>query len=163
VPGATPKHEATVSKITSLVVKFGALIFVLSLDRQNAINLQLLGGVWILQTFVSIVGGLYTRWLHRWALLAGWAVAMVYGTWKAYDVASPATKHFGGSTSKIEIVGQIGYIGLTSVVINIIVAVVLTVVLRALKTPEGEDITTAEDYHADAGDPRVSEIPELTT
>ena len=74
------EHEAQVSKIVSLVVKFGALLFVLALDKQNAINFQLLGGVWILQTIVAIVAGLYTRWLHRWALLAGWAAGMVYGT-----------------------------------------------------------------------------------
>jgi solute:Na+ symporter, SSS family len=161
-PDATPRQEAQVSKIVSLVVKFAALLFVLSLDRQNAINFQLLGGIWILQTFPAIVIGLYTRWLHRWALLAGWAVAMVYGTWKAYGVASPATKHFGGSTTKIEAIGQIGYIGLTAVVLNVVVAVVLTAVFRAVKVPDGGDVTEPDDYHADAGDPRVSEIPELT-
>ena len=115
-PDATPHQEAQVSKLVSLVVKFVALLFVLFLDRQNAINFQLLGGIWILQTFPAIVVGLYTRWLHRWALLLGWAVAMVYGTWKAYDVASPATKHFGGSTANIGLIGQIGYIGLTALV-----------------------------------------------
>ena len=52
----------------------------LALDKQFAINLQLLGGVWILQTFPAMVFGLYTRWFHRWALLVGWAVGMVYGT-----------------------------------------------------------------------------------
>ncbi|MFL6101532.1 MAG: monocarboxylate uptake permease MctP [Actinomycetales bacterium] len=161
-PDATPRQEAQVSKIASLVVKFAALLFVLSLDRQNAINFQLLGGIWILQTFPAIVIGLYTRWLHRWALLAGWAVAMVYGTWKAYGVASPATKHFGGSTTKIEAIGQIGYIGLTAVVLNVVVAVVLTAVLRAVKVPDGADVTEPDDYRADAGDPRVSDIPELT-
>ncbi|MGZ8743487.1 MAG: hypothetical protein ACXWXO_11250 [Nocardioides sp.] len=58
-----------------LVVKFGALIFVLGLPSDFAINLQLLGGVWILQTFPAIVIGLYTRWMHRWALFAGWRSA----------------------------------------------------------------------------------------
>ena len=67
-------------------MKFVALIFVLTMDKQNAINFQLLGGIWILQTLPSVVFGLYTRWFHRWALLAGWAVAMVYGTVKAYNV-----------------------------------------------------------------------------
>ncbi len=81
-PDATPREEAQVSKIASLVVKVGALVFVLALSRSFAINLQLLGGVWILQTFPAIVVGLYTRWFHRWALLAGWAAAMVYGTWR---------------------------------------------------------------------------------
>jgi solute:Na+ symporter, SSS family len=161
-PNATPQQEAQVSKLVSLVVKFAALLFVLFLDRQNAINFQLLGGIWILQTFPAIVVGLYTRWLHRWALLAGWAVAMVYGTWKAYGVASPATKHFGGSTANIGLIGQIGYIGLTALVLNLVIAVVVTAALRAMKVPAGEDITEADDYHADAGDPRVSDLPELT-
>ncbi len=161
-PDASPHQEAQVSKLVSLVVKFVALLFVLFLDRQNAINFQLLGGIWILQTFPAIVIGLYTRWLHKWALLLGWAVAMVYGTWKAYDVASPATKHFGGSTSNIGIIGQVGYIGLTAVVINVVVAVVATFVLRAARVPAGDDITESDDYHADAGDPRVSDLPELT-
>jgi SSS family solute:Na+ symporter len=160
-PDATPAQEAKVSKVVSLIVKFAALLFVLLLDRQNAINFQLLGGIWILQTAPSIVIGLYTRWLHRWALLAGWAVAMVYGTWKAYDVASPATAHFGGSTANIGLIGQIGYIGLTAVVLNVVVAVVGTFALRAVKVPAGTDVTESDDYHADAGDPRVSDLPEL--
>ena len=77
------------SKLVSLVVKFGALVFVIALDKSFAINLQLLGGIWILQTFPTIVFGLYSRWFHRWALLAGWAVAMAYGTVVAYHVPVP--------------------------------------------------------------------------
>ena len=88
---------------------------------------------------------------------------MVYGTWKAYGVASPATAHFGGSTANIGVIGQIGYIGFTAFVLNVIVAVVVTLALRAAQAPDGDDITTPEDYHADAGDPRVSELPELAT
>ena len=56
-PRATHAEEANVSKIVSLVVKGFALVFVLTLDKQNAINFQLLGGIWILQTFPSIVFG----------------------------------------------------------------------------------------------------------
>ncbi len=81
---ATHAEEAQQSKYASLLVKFGALAFVLAVPTTYAIDLQLLGGVWILQTFVAIVAGLYTRWFHRWALIAGWAVGMVYGTWVAY-------------------------------------------------------------------------------
>lgn len=147
---ADAKHEATVSKITSLVVKFGALIFVLGLDRQNAINLQLLGGVWILQTFVAIVAGLYTRWLHRWALLVGWAVGMVYGTAIAYQQKSAATKHFGGSLANFPWTHTKVYIAFSAIVLNLIVAVVLTVVLRAVKAPAGTDQTTDEDYYSEA-------------
>ena len=150
------------SKVVSLVVKLGALIFVLSLDRQNAINFQLLGGIWILQTFPALVFGLYTRWFHRWALLAGWAVGMIYGTITAYQQSSAVTKHFGRSLDEVPFLGDLGYIALTAFVLNMVVAVVLTYVLRAANVAAGVDRTEASDYHADAGDPRVREIPELT-
>ncbi|MGI5254432.1 monocarboxylate uptake permease MctP [Actinacidiphila glaucinigra] len=154
-PDATPAQETQVSKIVSLLVKVGALVFVLTMDKTVAINFQLLGGIWILQTFPALVGGLFTRWFHRWALLAGWAVGMAYGTWVAYGVASPAQKHFGGSSDTIPVIGQIGYIGLTAFVLNVVVTVVLTLVLRAVKAPEGVDETTKADFTADAGDPGV--------
>jgi len=67
-----------------------------ALSKDFAINLQLLGGVWILQTLPAIVAGLYTRWFHRWALFAGWAAGMAWGTWLAYGVKSPTQSHFGG-------------------------------------------------------------------
>ncbi|WP_427385378.1 monocarboxylate uptake permease MctP [Janibacter sp. G56] len=157
-PDATPAQEAKVSKLVSLVVKAFALIFVITLDKQNAINFQLLGGIWILQTFPAIVFGLYTRWFHRWALIAGWAVGMLYGTITAYDVVNPVTgKHFGGSLASIPGIAEMGYIAVTAFAINVIVAAILTVVLRAAKVAEGHDATIKGDYFADAGDPRVRE------
>ena len=51
-----------------------------------------------------------------------------------------------------------GYIGLTALVINFVVLVVLTVVFRALKVNNGTDITTQFDYFADIGDPRVQAV-----
>jgi SSS family solute:Na+ symporter len=163
-PNADAADEARQSKVVSLIVKFGALIFVLSLDKSFAINLQLLGGIWILQTFPAIVFGLYTRWFHRWALFAGWAVGMVYGTWTAYNVVNPVTgAHFAGSTAEIPLLGKNGYIALTAWVLNVLVTVVLTVVFRALKVAEGGDETTADDYHADAGEPGVRPLPATST
>ena len=159
---AKPAREAQVSKIVSLVVKLGALIFVLVLDRQNAINFQLLGGIWILQTLPSIVIGLYTRFLHRYALLAGWAAGMLYGTIAAYQQSSPLTNHFARSLDEVPLVGDLGYIAMTAFVLNLLVAVLATFALRALKVSEGTDATSPSDYHADAGDPRVKDIPELT-
>ncbi len=158
VRDASPKHEAQVAKITSLVVKFGALAFVLALDKQNAINLQLLGGVWILQTILAIVVGLYTRWLHRWALLAGWAIGMIYGTVAAYHQKSAATKHFGGSLATFPYSHTKVYIAFSALALNAVVAVVLTVVLRLLKAPQGVDATTYEDYYSESGT-TVAELP----
>ncbi|WP_310962018.1 monocarboxylate uptake permease MctP [Nocardioides terrisoli] len=156
-PTASEAEQAKVSKLASLVVKAFALVFVLSLDKQNAINFQLLGGVWILQTFPAVVFSLYTRWFHKWALLVGWAVGMVYGTVAAYRVVNPATgKHFGGSVADIPAIGQMGYIALTAFVLNVIVSVVLTLVLNATKVGAPVDETAPGDYYADADDPRVA-------
>ncbi|MET8008604.1 monocarboxylate uptake permease MctP [Streptomyces sp. NPDC005271] len=161
-PNATPEEETKISKLVSLLVKVGALIFVLGMDKTVAINFQLLGGVWILQTFPALVGGLFTRWFHRWALLAGWAVGMIYGTWKAYDTPSATQKHFG-NTADIPGIGEIGYIGFTAFVLNVAVVVALTLVLRAVKAPDGIDETSPADYTADAGDPGVqAELPPAT-
>lgn len=157
-PDATDAQEAKVSKLMSLVVKAFALAFVLTLDKQNAINFQLLGGIWILQTFPAIVFSLYTRWFHKWALLVGWAVGMAYGTVKAYQVLNPVTgKHFGGSLAEIPGLGDMGYIALTAFVLNVAVAVVLTLLLGVGKVANGTDQTGAGDYFADHGDPRVDE------
>ena len=166
-PDATPKRESQVAKIVSLVVKFGALLFVLGLDRQNAINMQLLGGVWILQTLLAILAGLYTRWFHRWALLAGWAVGMVYGTMQAYLQKVPAVvitqgpdgkpvktphgmRHFGAPLADFPFTHTKLYIGATALVLNVLVAVVLTLVLRAVRAPAGTDETEPTDFYSDA-------------
>ncbi|CUW29294.1 monocarboxylate uptake permease MctP [Streptomyces reticuli] len=160
-PDATAEQETRVSKLVSLLVKVGALVFVLTMDKTVAINFQLLGGIWILQTFPALVGGLFTRWFHRWALLAGWAVGMVYGTAAAYGVASPTQRHFGGSSAEIPCIGQIGYIGLTAFVLNVLVTVALTFVLRAAKAPEGIDVTSPGDYTADADAAGAQAAPTL--
>jgi SSS family solute:Na+ symporter len=79
-PTATPKHQTRIAKLISLTAKVGAVGFVVGLRNQDAINLQLLGGVWILQTFPAVVLGLFTRLSHSRALLAGWVTGMIVGT-----------------------------------------------------------------------------------
>jgi SSS family solute:Na+ symporter len=161
-PQATLAEEAKVAKLASLAVKFGALAFVLGINTQNAINLQLLGGIWILQTFPSVAFGLFTHALHRWALLLGWAVGMVYGTYEAYGVSSPVTNHFGGATTNVPGLGHTAYIGLTALVLNVAVALVGTALLRLAPATAGRDETTPEDYLVDAADERLTETPVLS-
>src|SRR6478609_7014235 len=157
-PEATDAQEAKVSKIVSLITKFGALLFVLFLDRQNALNFQLLGGVWILQTLPAIVFGLFTKWFHRWALLLGWAVGMAFGTIVAYGYCTLCTtRPFGNSLAVVPFLGRAGYIGLTALAINILVVVLATLVFRALKVSNGTDITVESDYFADIGDRGVQQ------
>ena len=49
------------AKWVSLIVKFGALVFIIFLPTQFAIYLQLLGGIWIIQTLPAVILGAYTR------------------------------------------------------------------------------------------------------
>jgi SSS family solute:Na+ symporter len=84
---------------------------------------------------------------------------MVYGTVAAWNVSSPATPHFGGSLAAVPVWGQLGYIAVTAFVLNVVVAAIVTLVLRAAKAPAGVDATQPADYFADEGDPRVSPIP----
>jgi SSS family solute:Na+ symporter len=146
-PDASPRLQTKISQWTSLVVKFGALLFAVELPRTFSINLQLLGGVWILQVFPSIVFGLFTRWFHRWALLAGWLAGMIFGTIAAYKVATPTTSHWAGSTD-LEF-GHTVYIGLTAIILNIVVSVILTLIFKATRVPEGADETLPHQYLAE--------------
>jgi solute:Na+ symporter, SSS family len=135
------------SQWASLVVKFGALVFAVELPHTFSINLQLLGGVWILQIFPMLVAGLYTRWFHRWALLTGWFAGMIYGTLAAYNVSNATASHWAGSSDIV--FGHSIYIGITALVINIVIAVVLTLVFKATRVPEGTDETLPHQYTAD--------------
>src|SRR6202034_3854545 len=66
-PNCSPSRESLVAKLTSLAVMLGALLFVLKIPQIYAINLQLLGGIWIIQTLPAVLLGLYTRKLHPMA------------------------------------------------------------------------------------------------
>ena len=152
-PDASPARQTRISQWVSLVVKLGALLFAVELPHTFSINLQLLGGIWILQLAPMLIGGLFTRWFHRWALLTGWLAGMVFGTVAAYNVATPATSHWAGS-SDIEF-GHTIYIGISALILNLVTAVVLTVILRAVRAPEGADETLPHQYTADPDDAPV--------
>jgi SSS family solute:Na+ symporter len=134
--------ESTTAKLVSLAVKFGALAFVLKLETAAAIQMQLLGGIWIAQLFPSVVVGAFTRWMNPWALLCGWAAGMSWGTWMAEQLAlksSVYTLHLFGGTYAM-------YAAVPALLLNLAVSVMLTLVLRAMKAGGGSDATTAEDY-----------------
>ncbi|MDX6727435.1 MAG: solute:Na+ symporter, family, partial [Baekduia sp.] len=140
-PSMTDSEEQKVAKIVSLGVKLGALIFILVLPTKYAIDLQLLGGVWILQTMPSVALGLYGR-LHRHALLAGWAVGMAVGTAMAID------QSFKSSIYALDVLGIHinAYEAMFALAANLVVAVLGTLLLNALKVPNGADQTTPEDF-----------------
>jgi SSS family solute:Na+ symporter len=147
-PKCTGAEEARAAKIISLVVKFGALAFVIFLPQKYAIQLQLLGGVWVLQTLPALVLGLYTARLHRFGLLAGWACGMGVGTWMC------ATRGFTSTIFAVKLGGLTvpGYAALWALVINLVVAASATALLAAMGVPRGKDATAPEDYFGDPAD-----------
>jgi SSS family solute:Na+ symporter len=163
---ATPAQEATASKIASLVVKAGAVLVILLISPQFSIDLQLIGGVIILQTLPAVAVGLYTNWLHRWGLVAGWVVGMGLGMWMLYQIPNAANghKHFGSSAfplakwfdpSLIHLDKKTTmYVGFIAVLANLVVAVLVTFICRAAKAQDGVDATLPADYFADAADPQ---------
>ncbi|GAA0339002.1 sodium:solute symporter [Actinoallomurus spadix] len=159
---ATEREEATVSKLVSLVVKVGAVACILLLDPQFSIDLQLIGGVIILQTLPSVGLGLLTRWFHRDGLMAGWVAGLAAGLWMLYRIPNAATHkaHFGGSAYPLSDLGFDSkltvYVGMLALLVNLVVAVVATIVLKAVKAADGVDATRTDDYYADEGDPKVA-------
>ncbi|MFC7053713.1 monocarboxylate uptake permease MctP [Hansschlegelia quercus] len=123
-PSVTPAGEASVAKITSLVVKVGALLVILYMPTQFALDLQLLGGIWILQTLPALVFGLYTNWFRAPGLLAGWLVGFIGGTWMSWanGLKPLQALPFGGPT------GTTVYIGLIALALNIVVALLVNAV-----------------------------------
>jgi SSS family solute:Na+ symporter len=123
-PAITPAGEQKVAKLVSLVVKIGALVFILFLPTKFALDLQLLGGVWILQTFPAVVFGVFFGWFRAPALLAGWLVGLVAGSWLAFSDGIKPVHTFMLGTSGFTI-----YTGLAALCLNVVVAVVLQLAL----------------------------------
>ncbi|MBV9531038.1 MAG: sodium:solute symporter [Bradyrhizobium sp.] len=137
----TDKQEAQMAKWVSLIVKFGALAFIVFIPSKFAIYLQLLGGIWIIQTLPAVMLGVYTRWFNDWALLIGWAAGIFTGT--AMFVAANLTPTY------TLVVGSFtfpGYAALYAVIVNIVLTVILTLLFNPLGTSADE--TLATEYQA---------------
>jgi SSS family solute:Na+ symporter len=139
----TDKQESQMAKWVSLVAKLGALIFIIFVPTKYAIQLQLLGGIWIIQTLPAVMIGVYTRWFDSWALLVGWAVGTFAGTAMAVaaNLASTYPLTIGGYSMP-------GYSAFYTVLLNVVVAALLTPVFRALGSGRRPDETLAADYEA---------------
>ena len=142
-PDCTPATESKVAKMMSLATKLFALFFVVALQSSYAINLQLLGGIWICQTLPSVMLALYTpRQLHPTGLLLGWLAGMVMGTWMAVAL------NFKGAVYALHLFGLTipCYAALIALAINIVIAYGVSFVLNALSMARSTDETLAEDY-----------------
>jgi SSS family solute:Na+ symporter len=126
---ATSAQEATIAKIVSLLVKFGALAFVLELPTAYAIQFQLLGGIWIVQLLPGFLAGLYGWRVRPQALLAGWATGMLSGTAMAISLhlkSSIYPLHFFGHTYAV-------YAAVPAVATNFLTVIVWTVAARLIR------------------------------
>jgi SSS family solute:Na+ symporter len=114
---------------------------VIYLPTQFAIDLQLLGGIWMLQIFPAVICGLFTRWLRAPALLAGWLAGMALGSALTYvqGLKPVYTFVFGDAHYGI-------YIGLLALAVNFVVSIVATPVVAAAQREAPSDRTQAIDY-----------------
>jgi SSS family solute:Na+ symporter len=142
-PHCKPAREAQVAKIVSLVVKLGALAFIIELPTKFAINLQLLGGVLIIQTLPSVIFGLYSNRLNPWALLMGWGagigsgIAMTYGS--GFTITTVYPLQLFGLTIPC-------YAAVSTLVLNIAVSAAFSWLFNAvLRTPPSDE-TAEADY-----------------
>ena len=136
---ATDYEESKVAKITSLIIKFGALLFIVYVQPTQVVFFQLLGGIWMLQTLPAVLLSLYTRWFNRWALLIGWLAAMIIGTWQ----------FFANNSSPIAVVPILNvplYTAVTVLILNLALAIILTPVFNLLGAKNGQDATVPSDF-----------------
>ena len=142
-PGCTEREESSVAKTASLVVKVGALIFILVLPSTLAINFQLLSNIWVIQTLPPVFLGLYTNWFHRRALLTGLIGGLIFGTAMFFtnNLASVYPVSFGPVIIPT-------YIAIAALLVNVLLCIVLTPVFRGAGIPAGEDATTPNDYES---------------
>jgi SSS family solute:Na+ symporter len=76
---------------------------------------------------------LFTRWFRAEGLLLGWAAGILWGSWTAWSngLKPLATISFDGSSYSF-------YVGLGALILNIVVAVVATVIVGLISpTPSG--------------------------
>ena len=140
----TDKQEAQMAKWVSLIAKLGALIFIIFVPTKYAIQLQLLGGIWIIQTLPAVMLGAYTRWFNSWALLVGWAAGTFAGT--AMAVASNLSTTFPLKVGEYTFPG---YSAFYTIILNLLIGVVLTPLFNALGARRAPfDETAAADYLA---------------
>jgi SSS family solute:Na+ symporter len=122
-PNITPEQESKNAKVVSLFVKLGALMFIVLLPTQFAIDLQLLGGVWMLQIFPAVVFSLFTKRLSTKPLFLGWITGITVGTVLAFmqNIKPVYTLHIGDLSLPL-------YIGLIAFTCNVVVTFAATLV-----------------------------------
>jgi SSS family solute:Na+ symporter len=145
----TERQEANTAKISSLVVKFGALIFILFGPTALAVNLQHMGNIWIIQTLPPVCLGLYTNWFHRRALIVGLLGGLLVSTWMllAQNLLSSSWSPFVSISLGLPDAQPIAlYAAIPSLIVNLMLCIGLTPIFRSLGVPSGRDYTAVTEF-----------------
>ncbi|HEX3643024.1 MAG TPA: sodium:solute symporter [Ktedonobacteraceae bacterium] len=140
-PSCNEQEELKIARAASFFVKCGALVFILTVPITFANNLQLLGSMWIVQTFPAVFLGLYTKWFHRQALVLGWIGSMAVGTWMVIDQGFASFYPFKFGTFTISI-----YTGLVALVVNLVLTVAFTPLFNTFGAAQEQDRIPAPDF-----------------
>jgi len=146
---ASDREESTVAKWASFVLKFGAVLFIVYIPTAQVINFQLLGGIWILQTLPAVFLGLYTHWFNRWALLIGWLVSEVLGT--IFFVQAGLKSVYTITIGSLSFPTM--YIAFSMIVLNLVLAIILTPIFNVIGLRRGQDATSPTDYDEEIREP----------
>lgn len=140
-PSCSEQKELKVARAASFFVKCGAVVFILTVPITFANNLQLLGSIWIVQTFPAVFLGLYTKWFHRQALVLGWIGSMAVGSWMIIDQGFASFYPFKFGTFTIPI-----YTGLVALVVNLALTIAFTPLFNTFGAVQEQDRIPATDF-----------------
>jgi SSS family solute:Na+ symporter len=170
-PRVSGVEEARVARWTSLSVKLGAVGFILLIRTEYATEIQGIGGVIILQTLPAVFFGLLTGWFHRWAVVAGMLGGLGLSLWMLYQIPAVGLNgritqaHFGGANFPLALAHIHSpssiYVGAVTLVVNLVVVVTGTLVLKVLRAPANRDMTRPADYEADADNEAIDRLDHL--
>lgn len=124
-PSLTERGEVRIAKWASAAFKFIALGFVFLTPLTYAIELQLLGGVLIIQLLPSLFIALYTNWFKKEALIIGLLVGLFSGVYMAL-----LANNFGPLNTSLY---HGLYIAVIALALNLLVTIVLSAVIPKMR------------------------------
>jgi Na+/proline symporter len=132
-PKMTPAGETRTAQVFAVIFKFLALGFVFIIPATFAIQLQLFGGILILQILPSFVFGVMTKRINRYALFLGLLVGVFLGIYMMV-----AANHYAIWTTTLIATG-LGpvFIGMLALLANIAVVIVGSLVAKAFNVTNG--------------------------
>ncbi len=134
-PDLSPKSEARMAKWFSVMFKFLALAFIFLISSTYSLELQLIGGIIILQTLPAIFLGMYTKKLEKWSVGLGWAAGIMLGVYMIYYANFVQDKFPSLETVlfKFSTPFSFLYIGLIALVVNLAISLIGSAIAASLR------------------------------